>query len=80
MAHVRIEHPTDRPNFTLVTVGDLELAFSYKTVIGFNAGDGWYLSENLWGPTTGKHLNQLPRGHGRLSRPEFEAKLAEVMS
>lgn len=81
---VRINHPTDRPNFTIVTVGDVQLAFSYKTIVGFNAidGRGWVVSENLWGNTTGKHLNYLDdRGANfRVPREEFEAKLEEVLS
>ncbi len=58
--NVSISHPTDRPNFSLVFVGSLTLAFSYQTVIGYQEGwSAWRLTENYWGPTTGKHLNWL---------------------
>lgn len=77
---VRVEHPTDRPNFVLVALGpELELAFSYRTVIGFRTGSGWVLSENLWGPTTGKHLNWLP-GSNRVPRAEFETRLGAALA
>lgn len=57
---VSIEHPTDRPNFSIVRVGSLSLAFSYRTIIGISVGFGpWKVSENVWSNTTGKHLNYL---------------------
>ena len=77
-----ITHPTGRPNFTVVDTGPVTLAFSYETVIGFNVGTGWIVSENLWGPTTGKHINSLGNvlPPERLDRGAFEAALAEVTS
>lgn len=79
MDPVRISHPTDRPNYSVVTVGDLVLTFSYETVIAFyHPSTGWAVSENRWGPTTGKHLNYCPgRKSDRLPRAEFENRLAE---
>lgn len=81
--NVSIDHPTDRPNFTCVTVGDLDLWFSYRTVVGFRSGWGTIVvSENLWGPTTGKHLGMIGSGdkRDRLPRDEFEAKLSEALN
>ena len=68
---------TQGSNFANVTVGKLELAFSYKTVIGFASGARWVISENLWGPTTGKHLNAIDGGKpkDRLSGSDFENAL-----
>ena len=68
-------------NHATVTIGKLTVAFSYQTVIGFHDQNGtgprggWVISENQWGPTTGKHLNALDGGgkQGRLPRAEFEA-------
>jgi hypothetical protein len=58
--NISIEHPTNRPNYSWVTIGDLTLAFSYETVIGFHTSPGgWQTRQNVWGPTTGKHLNWL---------------------
>ena len=73
---------TQGSNFANVTVGKLELAFSYKTVIGFASGARWVISENLWGPTTGKHINALPSGSlksTRVSRPDFEEQLNRAL-
>lgn len=58
--NVSINHPTDRPNFTIVYVGSLTLGFSYSTIVGYQEGWGdWVVTVNYWGPTTGKHLNYL---------------------
>jgi hypothetical protein len=66
-----------------VQIGELTLWFSYDTVVGFRApGHLSQVSENCWGPTTGKHLNWLDGGskQNRLPRAEFEAKLEDVLS
>ncbi len=42
---------------TTVTLGDLTLLFSYETLVAFREGFGdWIVSENVWGPTTGRHI------------------------
>jgi len=67
---------------TRLTLGDLTLYFSYKTVVGFDDGiQGTFVRENDWGPTTGKHLNWLDGGDkkGRLPSEAFEQKLKEVL-
>jgi hypothetical protein len=72
---VSIDHPTGRPNFTEVTFGDLVVWFSYKTPIGFMyPGEGRVVRENQWGPTTGRHLNEISTGQ-RVTSEAFEAKL-----
>lgn len=56
---VSIDHPTDRPNFTEVRVGPVDLYFSYRTIVAFSApGFGRVISENVWSQTTGKHLKK----------------------
>jgi hypothetical protein len=79
---VRINHPTDRPNFAIVYVGEITLAFSYETVIAFCTWTtGWVVSINYWGPTTGKHLNYLDNGNhkDRLPDAEFKSRLESVL-
>jgi hypothetical protein len=66
------------PTMTFVTVGSLELAFSYTTIIAFRAGAGpWVKSENVWSRTTGKHLNEVPGE--RIAHADFQAKLAALL-
>lgn len=83
----RIAHPTDRPNFTEVTIGDVTLWFSYKTVIAFHSpATGFVVSENLWSNTTGKHLGEacermgVDRNHMRTPRMAFERRLSTLFS
>ena len=81
--NVSIDHPTDRPNFTRVWVGDLTLVFSYETVIAFQYGwgaDNWVVRENDWSATTGKHLNWVNEDHkDRLTGEEFKRALDNVL-
>jgi len=77
---ISIDHPTDRPNFYIVHVGNLSLAFSYRTIIGFSVGGSrWVIRENVWGPTTGKHLNYLANKNTRISEVDFTPRLHAVL-
>jgi len=67
----------NRPNAVRVDLEDRTLWFSYNTLIAFQIGDNSrVVSENCWGPTTGKHLNALGGDLSgkkyRVSRAEFE--------
>jgi len=72
------------PNLTLVTIGDANFWFSYKTCVAvFTDDHGFAVSENAWGPTTGKHLNRIDGGSpdakkARLPRDAFVARLEGV--
>jgi len=57
--NVSISHPTDRPNFTEVTLGGKTVYFSYKTPIAFRGSKGLIIRKNDWSVTTGKHLNWI---------------------
>ena len=53
--------------------GDL-LYYSYRTLIAFTHNHKLYICENIWGSTTGKHLNFINRDKKiRLNALEFEA-------
>lgn len=84
---IDIEHPTNRPNFSIVRLGTLRIAFSYQTPIGYDDGSGWVVRVNDWGPTTGKHLNQLDSATAlddgyadRIPGDQFEANLTNVLA
>jgi len=63
-----------------VSVGNLTIYFSYKTPVAFETPGNLVVSENVWGCTTGKHLNWICCDKSkRLDRNEFEKQLAEVM-
>ena len=75
-----ISHPTNRPNYAEVQVGRIRYAFSYRTCIGAaHPEHGVITRENVWGPTTGRHLNYWDDGRKAERMPEhvFSAILAE---
>ena len=66
----------------LVSVGQLDVYFSYTTVVAFRSpNSGLVVSENQWGPTTGRHLNEIDGGEqdDRLPRREFVAMLEKTL-
>lgn len=77
---MRVTHPLNTVNFTIVHLPRVNLAFSYETLIGYTKaeGHGWVLRENDWGPTTGKHLNWLDNDKtNRFKSAVFEEKVQE---
>ena len=46
-------------NAIVVSFGNVRLWFSYNTLIAFQVGNRRIVSENVWGSTTGKHLNSI---------------------
>lgn len=47
-------------NFHVAHINDCKLYFSYETLVGLTDNDGdTFVSENMWGKTTGKHLNYI---------------------
>lgn len=67
---------SDSPNwrFSIVTLPfQAKIAFSYQTCIGIMMrGGAWYIRENVWGPTTGKHLAWLrAKGSRQITDEEF---------
>jgi len=65
----------------VVSIGTLRVYFSYKTPVAFGTPGRTIIRENEWGPTTGKHLNQIDGGDkkNRVSGAEFERLLAEEL-
>jgi hypothetical protein len=84
---ISLKNPTGRKtNAHVVTIGDREYFFSYETCIGYR---GWTTRRispetlqttftkarisNSWGPTTGRHFNELGCGDFPIvSQKEFE--------
>ena len=67
-----------------VTIGDLDLFYSYSTIVGFNChavnGGRRVVIKNYWGPTTGKHLNEISDKNGRLEAEAFGALLQQALA
>jgi hypothetical protein len=50
------------PNYTEVNIGGLTLHFSYNTLIALDTPTERIVSENIWSPTTGKHIGYVDGG------------------
>lgn len=61
----------------LVDLGEIEFYYSYKTIVAYqDVQDGLVVSENVWGVTTGKHLNWInDNKKHRVKNQEFEEML-----
>ena len=82
---ITMNHPTERPNFSIVRIsgdgGHLSLAFSYSTIVGISDGGRWNVCENVWSVTTGKHLNWLNENKSeRMDRDEFLELVEKVVA
>ncbi len=50
-------HENYGANAMMISFGELQIYFSYKTPIAFYSPmDGWFARKNDWGPTTRKHI------------------------
>lgn len=64
-----------------VDLGSLGLYYSYSTIVAFHDGHGLVCSENVWGKTTGKHLNWIqPRHDLRVNNLDFDRLLQEAIA
>lgn len=57
--------------------------YSYKTLVAFSGGKhGLVVHENVWGNTTGKHLNWIDGGDkkSRVSSDRFDELLADELA
>tara|TARA_R100001440_G_scaffold47696_1_gene67580 strand:- start:804 stop:1085 length:282 start_codon:yes stop_codon:yes gene_type:complete len=54
--------------------------FSYNTLVAVHTNEGEeFIRENVWGSTTGKHLNWINPDHSiRLSSSEFETAISKL--
>ena len=61
-------------------LGEVQVWFSYRTPVAFFDGRRRYVSANIWGPTTGRHINAIDGGDkaGRLPRDVFETRLSAL--
>ncbi len=59
----------------------LTLYFSYETIIAFRCDTlGSFMTSNRWGPTTGRHMNELRRdSFTQVDEEAFDKKLEEGM-
>ena len=80
MVSFRNENENSAKNFNSVSIGDIIFYFSYETCVGVYIENRLYVHENVWGTTTGKHLNWLDGGNkkDRLNSDEFDKIISRV--
>lgn len=67
-------------NFVRIDIDGVCLWFSYRTLVAFQAhGKAVIYRENDWGPTTGKHLNQIePDKAKRVTAEAFQVAYSDI--
>lgn len=72
---------TTTSNAIVVGIGELDLFFSYETLVAFSLpGVGRIVHENIWSATTGKHLNAIDKKRGdRVGAEKFNALLQSTL-
>lgn len=76
---MKIEHPTNRPNFTKVSIGSITVWYSYKTPIAYVTPKEFVITENVWGATTSRHLNYIDDDKSiRIPHKEFMKKFEKI--
>jgi len=60
-----------------VDIGDTTLFFSYETLVGVWSPRQHARIENVWGPTTGKHINAFGLKDSPVVEPEELAQIAK---
>lgn len=65
----------------LVDLGEIEFYYSYETIVAYkDAKDNLVVSENVWGVTTGKHLNWInDNKKQRVNNTEFREMLRRAI-
>lgn len=65
-----------------VSIGDIDLYFSYKTIIAYRSPKtGLVIRKNDWSTTTGGHLNSISEDKSiRITGEDFEKKLNETLA
>lgn len=67
-------------NFKALKLGSITLYYSYDTIIGFcTPNTGLCVTENVWGTTTGRHLNMISEKKDRIPREEFKKRLESIV-
>ena len=81
IGHYCNSYKSKNPNDIVVSIGELDIYFSYTTPVAFRSPEGGLTCRvNVWGPTTGKHLNAIePDKSKRVPSEHFENLLDNVL-
>ena len=69
-------------NKNRVSIGSLELWFSYETIVAFDHPlTSFICSKNVWSNTTGKLLNEIcPNKKERMGHEQFKKRLGDLLT
>ena len=69
-------------NSLYFSCGRMTVYFSYSTPVAFEDDHGITVRENVWGPTTGKHINSIDDGDkkARINSDAFEQQLQDAIT
>ena len=78
---VKLYYPNRNTKQITVEIGDLDLYFSYNTIVAFRSPhSGFVISENIWSMTTGRHLNEIdPDKTKRINNTKFLIILVKTL-
>lgn len=80
MSIIEFKAPTRNTKAHVVSVCGVQVYFSYETPVGCNPPNApSFQRENIWGPTTGRHLNEWGfnrTGIAKLDEGEFERRMS----
>lgn len=67
-------------NAIFIKIDNLVLYFSYRTLVGVKVEDYKIACQNIWGNTTGKHINLLKeKGFSQYDRDRFLSHVQSIM-
>lgn len=65
------------PNFHRAEFKNVDIYFSYETIVAYRKDGYITAAKNQWGSTTGKHLNMISEKKDRLGYDDFMKKFKE---
>lgn len=81
MSNASIHYTNRNTKAVSVSIGDHTFYFSYATCIAYDGPEGRARIANHWGPTTGRHFNDLCCAHFPVvSDEKFEDIINKAMS
>jgi len=75
---MKLIHPTNLANFSLLIIGEATIYFSYETPIAVISPNGFCVTENKWGSTTGKHINYVKNMYPMIEQLDHEKILRYI--
>ena len=65
----------------IIAINGLKLYISYETIMAYRTESALFISKNIWGNTTGRHLNWIDRDKKiRIENVVFEDMLKQELN